>query len=191
MEFRFSLRKIIWLTLLALVPAAAPAASDLAEDSVYQLNGKWITHEGKEILLREEFLGHPVVVTMAYTRCTYTCPLIVKKLKDIERDLGKGAQARFLLISFDAKRETPESMRKFLKEKGLTPGRWNMVTGKTSGSVREMAALLEVNYKEEANGEFSHSNVIAFLDRKGAKRVSLKGIAADHGPLVKAAKIDR
>jgi protein SCO1/2 len=191
MESRLSLRKVAFTLSLALaVGLVAPLLAEAAEaqNSVYQLNGKWKNAEGKEISLGEEFRGNPVVVTMAYTKCTYTCPLIVKKLKEIESALGKNPKVRFLLISFDTKNETPETMAAFMKEKDLDPTRWKMVTGKTSGSVREMAALLEINYKEEANGHFSHSNVISLLDKEGVIRASLKGIAADHAPLVKEAK---
>lgn len=191
MESRFSLRKIAIAFSLALaLLAAAPLSAGAQEaiNSVYQLNGKWKDAEGKEINLGDELKGNPVVVSMAYTKCTYTCPLIVKKLKEIEAALGKNPKLRILLISFDTKNETPATMAAFMKEKGLDPGRWKMVTGKTSGSVREMAALLEVNYKEEANGHFSHSNVITLLDKDGVIRASLKGIAADHAPLVREAK---
>jgi protein SCO1/2 len=75
-----------------------------------------------------------------------------------------------------------------MKEKNMDPSRWVMATGKTSADVREIASLLEINYKKEASGEYSHSNVIVLLDKEGVKKSMVNGIAADHKALVKAAK---
>jgi protein SCO1/2 len=171
-----------------LAPAGASATELAPADSLYQLKDTWRTADGREVALADELRGGPVVVTMAYTRCTYTCPLIVKKLKAIDAATGHDPRLRFLLISFDTKKETPASMTTFLKEKELAPGRWRMVAGKTSGAVRKIAAMLEVSYKENANGEFSHSNVITLLDKDGRVLESVKGLAADHSALVEAVK---
>ena len=78
--------------------------------------------------------------------------------------------------------------RAFLKEKGLDSQRWKMLAGENASAVRELAAVLEVNFKAEKNGDFSHSNVIALLDSDGRKRASLNGLAADIKSLVSAAQ---
>lgn len=188
MESRFSLRKIVLFAMLVLAPLTGSAADPMPGDSIYQLKGAWKTAEGKESSLENELRGGPVVITMAYTRCAYTCPLIVKKLKEIDTALGHDPKVRFLIVSFDTKRENLASMSAFMKEKKIDLPRWQMATGKTAGQVRELAALLEVSYKEDAKGEFSHSNVITLLDKEGRVASAVKGIAADHGPLVKAAE---
>jgi protein SCO1/2 len=188
MESRVSLRKIALFILLALPPSVGSAADSLPPDSIYQMKGAWKTAEGKESSLENELRGGPVVITMAYTRCTYTCPLIVKKLKEIDSALGRDPKIRFLIVSFDTKRETLASMSAFMKEKNIELPHWQIATGKTSGQVRQLAALLEVSYKEDAKGEFSHSNVITLLDQEGRIVSSIKGITADHSPLVKAAE---
>lgn len=185
MEFRFSLRSIILA--IGLLAAASAVSADLPRDSLYHVRTNFISHDGKEFTL-SDLQGHPVVVTMAYTRCQFTCPMIVAKLKKIESALKKDPKLRILIISFDHKRDTPESMTKFLKDKDLDPSRWIMAKGKTSGDVREIASLLEINYKEERNGEFSHSNVIALLGKNGVKRSVVYGVSADHNDLVKEAK---
>jgi protein SCO1/2 len=46
------------------------------------------------------------------------------------------------------------------------------------GAVRELAALLGVKFKEEAAGQFAHSNIISILNAEGEvvhQRAGLKG----------------
>ncbi len=185
MESRFSLRSLsLLLPLLFCAPATAAAP---AKDSLYQTKSQWVDPSGKTMKL-EELRGKPVVITMVYTRCQYTCPLIVKKLKDIEKTLADKPDLRFVMVSFDHKNDTPAVLRKFMEEKELDAKKWTVIAGKTSGSVRELAALLDISYKQEKNGEYSHSNVVALLDKEGVKRASVNGISADHAPLAKVAR---
>lgn len=188
MESRFSLRTLVLVLSLGMATAGlACPAHELPADSLYRAETKFTNQEGKEISLAG-LRGHPVVITMVYTKCTYTCPLVVQKMKNIEKSLGSSPGLRLVLVSFDHEGETPETMRQFMKEKNLDPARWLMVTGKTSGAVREIASLLEINYKKEPSGEYSHSNVLVLLDKNGVKKSVVTGIAADHSGLVKSAR---
>lgn len=189
MESRLSLRSLIVLAALAIAPAHAGEAAKpkLPRESLYQVSSKWIDASGEARPL-SHLRGSPAVVAMMYPRCKYTCPLIISKLKKIEKDLASKPGVKFVLISFDVKNDTPASFKKFLEEKELDPARWKLLGGKTTGAVREIAALLDTSYKLEKDGEFSHSNVISLLDADGVKRASLNGLNADHSGLVKAAQ---
>lgn len=182
MELRFSLRSLIPVLLFSVSALAAGVPTN----SLYQTRSAWVDPSGKALKL-EELRGQPVVITMVYTRCQFTCPLIVKKLKDIEKSLAEKPGLRFVMVSFDQKNDTPAALRKFMEDKELDPKKWVVLAGKTSGSIRELAALLDISYKQEKNGEYSHSNVITLLDKDGVKRASVNGISADHAPLTKAA----
>ncbi len=184
MESRFSLRALIVFFLLT---STAAVGAELNKESLYQVTSTWRTSEGKSIQLRE-FAGKPVLITMVYTKCNYTCPMMVTKLKSIEAAAGENSNLRIVLVSFDSKNDTPEVLAKFMKEKNLDGTRWTVITGQKSGSVRELAALLDISYKLEKSGEYSHSNVITLLDKEGVLRVTLNGVAADHTKLVKSVK---
>jgi len=184
MESRFSLRALI-VTLMVL---GTPAfGTKQAKDSLYQVRSTWTDSSGKKLKL-SELAGGPVVVAMVYTKCKYTCPLILTKLKSIEKALAEKPATKYVLISFDYKNDTPAVMKAFMEEKQLDASRWKVLAGQSSGSIREMAALLDTAYKEEKDGEFSHSNVITLLDQEGVKIAQVNGLAADHSALVAAAK---
>ncbi|MGZ3711046.1 MAG: SCO family protein [Bdellovibrionota bacterium] len=183
MEFRFSLRTLIFSLLFSLGALGA----DLPKDSLYQASTSWISASGKVMSLAE-LRGKPVLITMIYTKCKYTCPMMVTKLKAIEKAIVSHPDIKIVLVSFDHKNDTPAVLKKFMQERNLDENRWLVLTGKNSGSVRKLAALLDITYKQDKDGEYSHNNVISLLDRDGVKRGILNGIAADHSALVKAAE---
>ena len=63
------------------------------------------------------------------------------------------------------------------KEK-LALARWTLLRGKED-DVRELAALLGINYQRDAKGQFSHSNVITVLNAEGEVAFQLTGLNKD------------
>jgi cytochrome oxidase Cu insertion factor (SCO1/SenC/PrrC family) len=59
--------------------------------------------------------------------------------------------------------------------------RWTLLRG-GADDVRELAALLGVNYAEDARGQFAHSNLITLLNADGEIAFQLRS-AAGRTPL--------
>ncbi|MCX6951570.1 MAG: SCO family protein [Verrucomicrobia bacterium] len=86
------------------------------------------------------------------------------------------AKTAFVLVSFDVARDTTAVLAKYRAERALD-GQWTLLRG-DDNAVRELAALLGVKFKQEADGSFSHSNLVTILNREGEvvhQRVGLKG----------------
>jgi protein SCO1/2 len=143
----------------------ADEAEPASGDSLYHLHSVWQTQSGQKIQLKT-LQGHPVVIAMAYTSCQSSCPVIVEEMKQIESHLKKKEDVRFLFASFDSKRDTPEQLKKFAEQRKLDLNHWILLHG-SKNSVQELAAALGLKYKEDAQGEFDHSNMITILDSKG------------------------
>jgi protein SCO1/2 len=154
---------------------ATERKAPLSGESVFNLKSKWTTQDGKVVGI--DFLRtHPSVVVMAYTTCQASCPLLVQDMKRIETALKSGAQqVTFALFSFDSKRDTPEQLKRYAKEHKLEMKNWVLLHG-DSNAVRDLAAALDVRYKQDVSGEFSHSNVVTLLDSEGVIRVQQTGI---------------
>lgn len=144
------------------VPASAP----LSDKSVYQLDGAWTTDKGKAIEL-SSLKGRPVVVAMFFARCQYACPLLVYKLKQIEAAETANIRGKvdFLLVTFDTERDTPAELATYRTQHELG-GNWTLLRG-DAGQVQDFAAVLGIKYKQDAQGQFSHSNVLTLLDASG------------------------
>jgi len=154
---------------------------EFSENSIYQLEsdlvsslsadkaGKagWIDQSGEKFSLAQ-LEGKPVVLTMFFANCTYACPILVNDMKKIESEIPENelSSYRFVLISIDPERDTPQKLAKLAQEKNLDTKRWILLTG-NSDEIMELAALIGFKYKKDNKGNFSHSNLITFLNKEG------------------------
>src|SRR5688572_13647655 len=112
--------------------------------------------------------GHPVLITMFYGGCTVTCPLIIDSLRATERALGEADRAnlRVLMVSIDPQGDTPETLRALAESRRIDTSRWTLARA-DEATVRKIAALLNVQYRELPDGGFNHSTTIALLSPLG------------------------
>jgi protein SCO1/2 len=137
------------------------------DQSLYLLDSTWTSDVGRPIKLGA-LRGRPQIVAMFFTHCEYACPILVGELKAIERKLPVGVLGKvdFLLVSIDSMRDTPAELASFREKRQLTSKRWTLLRG-PADDVRELAALLGVNYSEDSRGQFAHSNLITVLNAEG------------------------
>jgi protein SCO1/2 len=137
------------------------------DKSLYQLDSKWTSDVSKEIKLGV-FKGQPQVLAMFFTSCEYACPVIVHDMKRLQDALSPALrhQVNFTLVSFDTERDTPAALQAYRQRQKLGTDHWSLLTGQPD-DVRELAALLGVNYQKDARGQFAHSNVIIVLNSAG------------------------
>ena len=164
---------------------AAPVAP-LADKSFYQLESTWTSDVGKQVRLGV-LRGRPQIVAMFFTTCEYACPIIVENMKSLERSMPENLrdQVDFLLVSFDVERDTVEALKSYRAKKELATARWTLLRGKED-DVRELAALLGINYQRDAKGQFSHSNTISVLDAGGELVFQQTGLNKDSKETVAA-----
>ncbi len=146
---------------------AGEGGKELPGDSLFQLTSTWTDQDGETLQLAD--LGGGVsVVSMAYTRCTYTCPAITSAMKHIERNVGEatGEAPRMVLVSMDPAHDTPEVLKAFTKERELATPPWVLLHG-DEADVREISAVLGINYVRREDGEYDHGVVLTVVDAQG------------------------
>lgn len=143
------------------------ANEEANENSVYLLNEAWKTSNNKTINWAN-LKGTPRIMAMIFTNCTYACPVIVNDMKKVEAGLSKKDldRVKFLLVTIDPERDTPEAMTNFAKNMNLDLNRWELLTS-NENNVSELAAVLGFKYKQEKDKSFSHSNIITVLNSEG------------------------
>lgn len=149
----------------------------LTRTSLYQADGTFTDDSGKTFRLAE-LRGRPVVVNMFFATCGYACPLTVTDLLAVQSRLSpeRRKDAVFVLVSFDLERDTVAALAQYRAARQLDAN-WILLRG-DDASVRELAALLGVKYKQEADGSFAHSNLFTILNREGEvvhQRTGLSG----------------
>ena len=165
---------------------ALPPGKPPTDRSLYQLDSTWTSDVGREVKLGV-LRGRPQVVAMFFAQCEYACPIIVGNMRAIESTLPAALRGRvdFLLVSFDTERDTPAVLRAYRKKTKLAPAHWTLLRG-GADDVRELAALLGINYQRDARGQFAHSNVITVLNAEGEVAFQQAGLNRDGKEIVAA-----
>lgn len=149
----------------------------LSSESIYQLTDTFQTQDNRTVTL-SSFKGKPTVVAMIFTHCTYACPRLTADIKNIESKLkDENGKVNYVLVSFDADRDLPDTLKKYANSMGLDEN-WTLLHG-DENVVRTLSVLLNVQFAKDAEGNFSHSNIISVLDKKGVLVFQKEGLGAD------------
>lgn len=158
-------------------PAPVEAALPFTAESLYQLDVTFTDDSGKAFSLGE-LRGRPVALNLFFASCGYACPLTVTDLLAVQASLPADVRERavFVLVTFDTERDTTAVLAQYRQQRQLD-GNWVILRG-TDDAVRELAALVGVKFKREADGSFAHSNVVTILNAQGEivhQRLGLRG----------------
>lgn len=172
-------------SLFVLVSFSADASS-LNPSSVFNLSAKWINQEGKEMEL-SELRGKARLITMVYTSCQYSCPMVIENIKKLLEKLPPSSASKVgvVLVSFDTERDTPLQMKKYCDKKNLDSKTWTLLRGNKT-AVREMATLLGISYKKTEGEEYSHTNALTLLDPEGVIRFRQNALGSDSTDFLKS-----
>lgn len=154
-------------------------AKELPGNSLYQINSKWTTQDGKEVELKD-FRGKPTILSMVYLTCKYICPTVISEVQSIEEKLGKNKSGvQIVLISFDPERDKPATMKEYARHRKLDLQRWTLMTNQNESKIRELAVATGFKYQKDEKGEFTHSYMIFALDEDGVVKAQIEGSSQD------------
>jgi len=161
-------------------------ATEISDESIFNLTSKWRTEENKEIQLKD-LKGKTVVMVMIYTSCKAACPRLVADMRGIEDEIpdARIKDIQFVFVSIDPKVDTPERLKAFAKENYMDDEQWMFLQG-TESSVREFANVLSVKYKEISPIDFSHSNIISVFNPEGELVHQQEGLGVNNAETVKS-----
>jgi protein SCO1 len=112
--------------------------------------------------------GRVRIVAMFYSSCKVTCPRTIESIKLLESHLHALSRERLEidLISLDPDRDTPQKLKAMVKSRNLDELHWHLYRT-DANSVKQIAGLLGVQYRQLPDGEFNHSSFLVLLDSKG------------------------
>ena len=144
--------------------------------------------DGKRVALKD-LRGAPVVLTFLYTTCTDVCPALVHVLTSAEQHLaGNDRDAvRFVGITVDPKRDTPQRLKAYMKERGLDSARWLLLTGSLAEAT-QVASDYGVVVRPAPKGDFVHNSVFLIIDATGRERAEFYGVATPPEAIVEELK---
>lgn len=157
-------------------------AAELPGDSIYRLPVALTDQDNRALHLADR-AGKPQLVSMFYTSCQTMCPLIVEALRRTQKAIAHDDAAKpdVLLVSFDAKRDDPARLKAVFDRRKLDAATWTLAHT-DAASVRQLAAVLDIQYRALPDGDFNHTSVLILLDAQGrivARSEKMDGIDAD------------
>jgi len=166
------------------------ASAPLSDTSLYQLEGKWINDAGESTRLTS-LRGRPVILALFFASCEYACPVLVHDMKRLLAALSDDVRPNVqrVLVTFDTVRDTPPALRAF-RERMELDSSWTLLTS-TPADIQELAMLVGVKYKQDARGQFAHSNLITLLNGEGEVIHQQAGLLGDVSTAAKVLNVGR
>ncbi|MDP4198639.1 MAG: SCO family protein [Bacteroidota bacterium] len=157
------------------------------QGSIYSINVTLQNQDARTIPW-QSLSGKVQVMAMIFTHCQASCPMITNEIKDAEALIPESMRDRvgFTLISFDSKRDTAARLKEHYTAMHLD-SLWQLLHGNPA-DIQTIANLLDVKFKEVAEGNFSHSNVIVVVDEKGHIILREEGIEKHSAEIARTAQ---
>lgn len=131
-RWTWSVARIAALAAVALMLAPSTAVSQQTRwRADYFPNVELIDHNGRRVRFYDDVIrGKIVAINFIFTTCTDICPLDTAQLRRVQQILGDrvGRDVHMYSISIDPVRDTPQSLRRFMRSYDVGPG-WTFLTG--------------------------------------------------------------
>ena len=144
--------------------------------------------DGGTVGLRD-LRGKVVVLYFIYTNCPDVCPLHAERIAEIQKMVNQTPMrdlVRFVMITSDPRRDTPEVMRAYGTAHGLDRENWTFLTSGPDRltATRELVEKFGHKFTEVDGGYQVHSVVTHVIDRDGRWRANFHGLRFDPTNLV-------
>jgi protein SCO1/2 len=131
-----------------------------------------LVSEASKPVKMSEMKGHVVVYDFIFTHCSGTCPMMTATMQKLTKKIPASAPVRFVSISVDPIRDTPEVLRGYAVYARNDP-RWMFLTGDRKAIVdlsMNGFKLAAGDSTDSANESVLHSVKFAIADKKGVIR---------------------
>lgn len=127
---------------------------------------RFVNAAGREIRL-SDYDGQPLVIQLVFTSCYHTCSLSTQHLSRVVQ-IARGALGdqsfKVLTVGFDTARDTPEAMRQYAREQGVSLPNWEFLSTDEE-TIKAFAAELGFVYYPSPRG-FDHLVQASIVDQE-------------------------
>jgi len=148
-------------------------------------NYSLINQDSVKVIFPKNIIGYITVMGFIYTHCPDICPMTTHNMYLTEKqlkDAGIG-NVKFVAISFDPDRDSPEVLKQFAEIRELDFNSWTLLTGDKT-IITDLIKRFDVkaiktdeNIDEDGKPEYSmmHTDRISLIDSEGKLRKNYKG----------------
>jgi protein SCO1/2 len=173
---------------LALDPQAAVARSQAAIGNV--LDDHRFRDSEERVVRLADYRGKPLVISLVFTACTESCPLIVQRLAEAveaAREVLGPDSFSVLTIGFDAEHDSPARMRAYARTQGVDVPDWRFLSGDRP-TIDALIDDLGFSRVSSPRG-FDHISQISIVDAEGRVHCHVYGADFEVPALVEPLKV--
>jgi len=127
------------------------------------------TNQHGETITEQDYLGKVYLVEFFFTTCPTICPRMNKNLVQIQNKFEGIEDFGVASFTIMPKVDTPEVLKAYAEEYGITNPNWNLMTG-DQDAIFELANIgfnIYVGEDETVEAGFEHSGNFALIDKNG------------------------
>jgi protein SCO1/2 len=156
------------LLLLVLLAACKPA---IVLPELFPVpNASLVDENGRTVSLGA-MKGSVTVYDFIFTHCTGTCPIMTNNMRALTTKIAKDAPVRFVSITVDPVRDTPQVLAAYAKRNRNDP-RWTFLTGNRDDIIKVSVQGFKLAATDPTPGAdpLLHSSRFAVADKQGIIR---------------------
>ncbi len=130
---------------------------------------EFINQEGNTIT-NETYKGKVYVVEFFFSTCPTICPLMNQKMLTLQDAFFGNPEFGIASISITPEIDSPEILKAYAKNNGITHKNWHLLTGKSEDVVYALSNKgfkLYAGKGDAAHAGFEHSGLFALVDKDG------------------------
>ncbi len=127
------------------------------------------TDQNNKIITNKDYEGKVYVVEFFFTTCPSICPIMTENMIKIQNEFLGNPKVGMASFSIDPEYDTPEILKEYAKNKGITKIQWHLLTGEKEAifKLANEGFNLYVGEGSELDGGFEHSGFFALIDQNG------------------------
>jgi protein SCO1/2 len=132
-------------------------------------NFEFIDQEGQTIT-NKTYEGKVYVVEFFFSTCPSICPLMNQKMLTIQDSFFGNPEFGIASISITPEIDTPDILKEYAKNNGITHINWHLLTGKSEEIVYALSNQGFKLYAGKGDADhagFEHSGLFALVDKEG------------------------
>ena len=141
------------------------------------------TDQNQKTITNQTFKDKVYIVEFFFTTCPSICPIMTENMIKIQNDFLGNPKVGIASFSIDPTHDTPQVLKEYDKNKGITKPQWHLLTGEKEEifKLANEGFNLYVGEASEVEGGFEHSGFFALVDQEG----NIRSRKDEHGnPIV-------
>lgn len=164
------------------------------KQDISRTQNRFLNQDSVEVQFPEMTKNKITLMAMIYTHCPDICPMTTHNMQLIESKLSKDEleNVRFVVITFDPNRDTPDVLKKFAEIRDIDFSRWSLLSGDEQNTKEAMlkfdikAVPADSSYDAEGNLSYYivHTDRLSLIDQNGLLRKNYVGSIVDVNEVV-------